>query len=62
MPRPVQLVRIALAAVLALVTLELSARVDDWISHDAPLLQDYDIERIYAFDELGRRGKPNGSY
>ncbi|MBI1353765.1 MAG: hypothetical protein GC160_05410 [Acidobacteria bacterium] len=62
MPRPVQLVRIAMAGLLALATLEVSARVDDWITHGAPLWGSYDIERIYEYDSLGRRGKPNASY
>jgi hypothetical protein len=36
--------------------------VDDWVSHDAPLLGTYSISQIYASDELGTRGRPGARY
>lgn len=43
-------------------TLEVCARVDDFITYGAPLLKPYNIEQIYDFDALGRRGKPGAQY
>ena len=40
-------------AILAALTIEVSARVDDWVSNGAPLLGRYDIETIYEYDENG---------
>lgn len=62
MPRASHIVRIVGAAVLALITLEVSARVDDYVTHGAPLAGYFDIQTIYEYDELGRRGKPNAEY
>ena len=62
MPRAPQIARIIAAAVLALATLEISARVDDYITHGAPLFGYFDIQTIYEYDDLGRRGKPNAEY
>jgi len=62
MPRASHIARIVGAAALALVTLEVSARVDDYVTHGAPLTGYFDIQTIYEYDELGRRGKPNAQY
>ena len=62
MPNAIQITRIVVAAILAFLTLEVSARVDDHYTHGAPLLGPYEISVIYEDDELGRRGKPNASY
>jgi lysophospholipase L1-like esterase len=62
MPRSAHLARIALAVMLGAATLELCARIDDWHTHDAPLTGYFDIDTIYEFDELGRRGKPNARF
>ena len=59
---PFSKLRILAMAVLAGATLEVSARVDDWVTHGAPLFEPYDIERIYSYDELGKRGRPHASY
>jgi lysophospholipase L1-like esterase len=46
-----------------LLYLEAYARIDDFITHRAPLLGPYTYETmLVTHDELGRRGKPNGHY
>jgi lysophospholipase L1-like esterase len=55
-------IRVALWAVLSLVTLEASARVDDWITYDAPILEPYNMSRLFIEDHNGTRGKPGASY
>lgn len=62
MPNLLNILRIPLALVLVLLTLEASARVDDYLQFGAPLTGPFDIETIYEYDELGRRGKPNARY
>ncbi len=62
MPRPLQLARIAMASLLAVAALELCARIDDRYTYGAPMTGYFDIDTIYEFDELGRRGKPNAQY
>ena len=47
---------------VALVTMEVCARIDDWYVYDAPLLGDYSIDNLYYRDELGRWGKPNARF
>jgi lysophospholipase L1-like esterase len=54
--------RLGLWAVIAVITMEVCARVDDYVSHKAPLLEPYNIGRIYEFDDLGARGKPGATY
>ena len=49
-------------AVIAGVTLEVCARLDDWLTHGAPLLGSYNISQIYTYDQMGMRGKPGASY
>jgi hypothetical protein len=49
-------------AVIAGVTLEVCARVDDWVTYGAPLLGSYNISQIYTYDTLGMRGKPRAAY
>jgi hypothetical protein len=38
------------------------ARIDDAITYGAPLFEPYNLSRLYEFDSLGRRGKPNARY
>lgn len=54
--------RAAWWGLLAFLTLEVSARVDDRVSYGAPWWGPYDIETIYEFDELGKKGSPGARY
>jgi len=51
-----------LVALLVLVVIEASARIDDRIMYGAPLLENYDVWRIYQVDGLGMHGRPYASY
>jgi lysophospholipase L1-like esterase len=63
MPNPTySLPRIAACIVIALVTVEASARVEDWIRYRAPLLENYNSDALYRFDSMGKSGKPNARY
>jgi lysophospholipase L1-like esterase len=54
--------RAALWIFLVGLTLEVCARLDDWLSYGAPLLGPYNSERLYTYDELGKKGRPNARY
>lgn len=56
------LLRCGFCACLAFVTLEVCARVDDYVSYGAPLWKPYNVEQIHEFDRHGRRGKPHARY
>lgn len=43
-------------------TLEITARVDDWITYGAPLLGDYSMEELFKSGARGYRGVPNARY
>lgn len=62
MRSPIGVVRLLVAFVLFCGTLELSARVDDYLSYHAPLWRPYNSEMLYTQDALGRRGKPSARY
>lgn len=62
MPRARLIVRTLGAALLALATLEVSARVDDYLTYGAPLTGYFDIQTLYEFDEIGSRGRPNAEF
>src|SRR5690606_9134218 len=62
MSRPLQLARVSLSVLLAAAALEVCARIDDRYTYGAPMTGYFDIDTIYEFDELGRRGKPNAQY
>jgi len=47
---------------VAIFTLELFARIDDWVQHDAPLLGTYNFNKLFQNTDEGRRGVPNGRY
>jgi lysophospholipase L1-like esterase len=42
--------------------MEICARVDDYVTYGAPFWKPYNVEQIYDFDALGRRGKPNAQF
>lgn len=54
--------RLALSLVLAFGSIEVCARIDDYISYGAPIWESYRLERLYEYDFLGKRGKPYGQY
>lgn len=49
-------------SLLAAVTLELCARLDDSLTHSAPFLENYDNNFLNAFDQIGNRGRPHAHY
>lgn len=49
-------------AALALVTLELAARVDDWVKEGAPLLKPYTINTLFRPSPFGREGVPGARF
>jgi len=49
-------------SVLTGLTLELCARLDDFFTHGAPLLANYDNNILNAFDKTGNRGRPFAHY
>ena len=55
-------VGLALFIVLAIVTMELAARVDDFVRYSAPLTRNYDFDRLFTFDGRVMRGVPNARY
>ena len=54
--------RILTCLLAVLLTLEVCARVDDWLSFGAPLLSSYDVNALYVLDNGVQRGKPLGRY
>jgi hypothetical protein len=49
-------------SIVFLITLEVCARVDDWISYGASPVRPYDHETLYAYDSLGKTGRPGAQY
>jgi hypothetical protein len=60
MPRVV--FKALLWSVIAVLTLEFCARVDDWISYGAPPFGLYDSSLLTTFDKVGQCGRPNARY
>ena len=52
---------LGVALVFAL-TLEITARLDDWLSYGAPLLGNYGMEELFRSGARGYRGIPNARY
>jgi len=48
--------------VIALVTMEICARIEDKVRYGAPFFSTYNAESIYQYDALGKYGRPNASY
>ncbi len=55
-------VRLCAGLLIFLAVLEVCARVDDYLTYDAPLWSSYSIDGLYTQDQLGKRGKPYGRY
>jgi hypothetical protein len=58
----IKFLRGLLCATLALVTLELSARVDDYRTIGANPFDSYDFTQLMARDKAGPTGRPNGRF
>jgi lysophospholipase L1-like esterase len=54
--------RMVVCLVIALATLEASARIEDWLRYQAPLFENYNSDSLYRFDLMGKKGKPNVRY
>ena len=54
--------RFARILLLAVVTMEVCARIDDWYTYGAGLFSSYSIDNLYYRDELGRWGNPNARF
>ncbi len=52
----------AVGVLLAVLTLEFCARLDDCVSYGASMWGTYDPEIIYVRDNVGRKGKPRARY
>jgi hypothetical protein len=49
-------------SIIAVLTLEVCARVDDWVSYGASPFGLYDNSLLGAFDKMGQHGRPHGQY
>jgi hypothetical protein len=57
------LVRIITCLIVSVLTLELCARIDDWIGYGAPIFSlSYNENRLYEYDQIGKRSRPNVRY
>jgi hypothetical protein len=57
-----KILRIATYSLVSLVTLELAARVDDFLREQAPLLRPYSINTLFRPSALGKEGVPSAKY
>ena len=56
-------VKLLVAAPLFMLTLEICARIDDMVRYNAPLIGEYNWDKMLStVDEYGRTGKPNGRF
>ncbi len=60
--RFIRLLRLLWLASVVGLTLEIAARVDDWMRYDAPLLRSYEFDRLFEITDRGLRGVPHGRY
>jgi len=54
--------RLGFWVVLAVATIEVAARVDDWVTQGASPFGNYDVSIIQDYDALGPRGKPGSRF
>lgn len=54
--------RLCLWLILAVVTLEVSARTEDKLRYGAAFFGNYSLDSLYRYDELGKYGRPFASY
>ena len=57
-----RIVGIAWLALVAMVTLEIAARADDWYHFGAPFVGNYEFDRLFENTDRGLRGVPDGRY
>lgn len=57
-----KILNIITVCVLVILTLEVCARVEDWVKWDAPLLGIYSYETLAIDDQYGRHNRPNAEY
>jgi len=50
--------RVVTSILAVLVTLEVCARIDDWLAYRAPLFAPYSVDNLYTVDGPSLRGKP----
>jgi lysophospholipase L1-like esterase len=62
MPTPTQIARGLLALLMFGGTLELCARLDDYLAYGAPMWGVYNAETIYERDAIGKRGIPHARF
>jgi hypothetical protein len=62
MTRTRLILRLIGCAVLAVITLELCARIEDRVRFGAPFFGPYSSDSIYTYDAIGKRGRANASY
>jgi lysophospholipase L1-like esterase len=62
MTSPVKVGRGILALLVFGLAVELWARIDDYVTYAAPVLETYNTRVLYTNDTLGQRGKPNARY
>ena len=55
-------IRVTACVLIGLVTMEMSARIEDWLRYRAPLLENYSADSLYQMDKLGKTGKPHARY
>lgn len=55
-------IRVCCWGIIALLVLEISARLEDRIRYGAPFLGNYSMDSLYQYDDLGKWGKPHSSY
>ncbi len=55
-------IRIVGCLLIAVLTLELCARLDDKLRFGAPFWGDYSLDSLFVYDATGMHGKPNASY
>jgi hypothetical protein len=58
----VRLVRVAVAALIVTVVLELCARLDDLLTYGAPVSGVYNADTMYERDAIGKRGRPHARF
>lgn len=61
-PWPRRIASWAWLLAVSLTTLEIAARLDDWLHYDAPLFGHYDFDRMFRATENGVRGVPGARY
>jgi hypothetical protein len=62
MTHAIHTLRVLIAISLFVMVLEICARLDDYISYRAPILDTYSSASLYENDQFGKRGRPFAQY